>query len=236
MRSAPVLVVLLFLVLVVSTAFAESYVSVWEEANVNSAATSSWFGSVGMIVTPTANTTPAGAATASWHRVKRDAGNLDIANINCGITKDLEIGGANIKVPGSSTELIGNVKYQLHPAQWLDNPNFPEMAVGAFDVTNQLNRAFYIVLSKRIEMGAASNFNRVSLHLGFADNKLDSGALDGLFGGMEFMVGRATLIQAEYDAENFNCALRFSPSSRLSLDVGSLDGDFGFGATYRSQF
>lgn len=237
MRSS-FLVVAVCLLLAVSAACAQSYVSVWEADKTEQAGTSSWFGNVGMIVTPTASVPAPSAATAQWHRVDRDAGDVDVIGVNFGVTNWLEIGGARVDDEAAEdAEEIANVKVLLPVAKWFDEANWPTVAIGAVDVSNELNRSYYMVLSKAFPMGASADTARqLKLSFGIADSESDSGALDGVFGGIEFPAFRHGLIQAEYDGDAFNAALRYTPMGRVSLDIGTLDSDFGFGLTYRSSF
>lgn len=234
MRAAITVVVALLLVAAMSTAFAQSYVSVWEDSSAGMASTSSWFGNVGMVVTPTAMTPPASGVTATYHRIERDAEDVNVWGVNFGITDALEAGASRIDIAGNGTETVGNLKLKLDAASWLGQPEFPELAVGVFDLSDQIDRAYYLVLSKSFELTGSSS--KINLHLGFADNETDSGSLDGLFGGLEFQALKLGVVQAEYDGDAFNAALRYNASRTLQLDLGVLDGDFGYGATYRSQF
>ncbi|MEN6643319.1 MAG: hypothetical protein ABFE08_12810 [Armatimonadia bacterium] len=232
------LVAAVCLLLVVSAACAQSYVSVWEAGEATQTSTSSWFGNVGMIVTPTAAVPAPSAATAQWHRVDRDAGTVDVIGVNFGVTNWLEIGGARVDDEAAEdAEEIANVKVLLPVAKWFDEANWPTVAIGAVDVTNELNRSFYLVLSKDLSAGTPAQIARqLKVHLGVADSDSETGALDGVFGGIEFAAFRDGVVQAEYDGDAFNAALRYTPMGRISLDIGTLDSDFGFGLTYRSNF
>ena len=234
MRFALIAAVTLLLIITVSAASAEPYVSVWEDEAASYSGTQSWFGHVGLVITPTAQTPPASGAALEYHRIQRDIDDVDIWGATFGVTDWLEAGGAFVEIPGGDDETVGNLKVRIPVSQWLDNPSFPDVAVGAFDVTDQLNRAFYLVMSTSYELDGS--IPAINLHLGLADNKTNSGSLDGIFGGIEFAAMRYGTVQAEYDGEDFNAAFRYRPGRHLTLDVGTLGGDFGYGATYQSQF
>lgn len=236
MRSALLVAVLVALVVAVSVASAEEYVSVWDDADANQAATSSWFGNVGLIVIPTAAMPPPSAATLQWHMIDRDGGDVNILGVNFGVTEWLELGAARIDPEGADAEVVGNVKVRVPLGEWLEMPEIPAVAFGAVDISDEINRSLYFVLSKDFPLGEEAGNRKVSVHLGVADNKADFGALDGLFGGIEFQAFRYGMIQAEYDGSDVNAAIRFNATKRLQLDLGTLDGDLGFGATYRSSF
>lgn len=236
MRFALLVAIALLLMLAVSTAIAEPYVSVWAEDGAQVTGTPSWYGSVGLIATPSAALPPASGATAQYHRIQRDPDDINVWGVNFGVTDWLEAGGTRVDISGDGGKTIGNLKLKVPAAKLLENPVFPEVAVGCFDVTNELNRAFYVVLSKSFALEQTGYLPRINLHLGFADNKTDDGALDGVFAGIEFNAMKFGIVQAEWDGEAFNADLRINASSHLSFDVGLLDSDLGYGASYKSQF
>jgi hypothetical protein len=236
MRSAVIAVALI--VLVAGACCAEgSYVSVWGAESTASQSTSSWYGNVGLIVTPTAYTPPASATAIGGHWIDRDPDATWVATVNFGLTDDLEVGGAYVELPNASSEAIVNLKYHLNVAKWLGEPNLPEMAVGSFDVADQINRSIYMVFSKGFPVDSAkADSPRINLHAGWGVSETSGGALDGFFGGVEFNALKYGLVQAEYDGDAFNVDFRYSLTPSVSLEIGLLDGDAGGGATYRSQF
>lgn len=248
MRAAITIAVVMLLIVAASAVVAEPYVSVWQDQATGFQGTASWYGNVGLIVTPTAILPPATAATAQYHRIQREHTDVDVWGVNFGVTDWLEAGGTHVDldpdligndalfdVLDHSGQTIGNVKVGLDIAKWLCTPSLPALAIGSFDVTNEINRAFYVVMSKSFQLSGPCS-PPINLHLGYANNDLGSGALSSVFGGIEFAAGRYGLVQAEYDSAEFNADFRFNISNHLSLDAGVLDGDFGYGATYRSQF
>ena len=233
MRFALTVAVTLLLIIAVSTAMAEPYVSVWQDASTAFSGTTSWYGNVGLIVTPTAQTPPAGGAAVQYHRIRRDTKDINIYGATFGVTNNIEAGATRIDQLGGGNETVGNVKIRLDVGKWLNNGSFPSVSVGAFDLTNQINRALYVVMSSSYKFGGA--VPAINLHMGFASNDAGTGSLNGLFGGIDFQALRAT-VQAEYDGSDFNAALRYKAMGKLSLDIGTVGGDLGYGATYQSQF
>lgn len=236
MRPA-VIVVVLLAVLAVTSAFAEPYVSVWGEEAAATQATSSWYGNTGLIITPTTATPPASAASVAAHWVDRDPDATALVSVNFGLTNELEVGGAWIETPADDSEVIVNLKYRLDIARWLEEPNLPDLALGVFDIANQLDRSWYLVLGKSFRLDEnAPESPQIGLHVGYADSDTGGGPLDGLFAGVDFKAFRYGVIQAEYDGDDINAAIRYNATDQLSLDLGILDGDLGAGATYRSRF
>jgi hypothetical protein len=234
-RCALIAVVLLLLIVAVSVATADSYVSVWQDQAQAMQATPSWFGNIGMIVTPTAATPSPAAGTVEYHRIQRSPNAINVWGVNVGVANGLEVGGARIDSESGGSNNVGNVKLAIPAAKWLNNSQVPMMAIGSFDVTDSINRALYFVMSKGFQTNGPGS-TVVNLHLGLAQNKTHSGALHGVFGGAEFQVFSQGLVQAEYDGDKFNADFRLGLSNHFSLDVGDLGGDIGYGATYKSTF
>jgi len=236
-RSALLIVAvcLLATLMLSSMALADAYVSVWGDTGPKATVTSSWYGNTGLILTPSAETLPPQGSTIGWHRVNRDPDSLDAWTVNFGLIQDLEVGGARVDTSNTESEDIANLKYRIPVGQWLQNPEFPQVAIGVWDATDVINRSYYVVLSKVFDLGLPSGAT-ITLHLGLANNQANKGTMDGVFGGLEFWAFRYGLIQAEYDGDAFNVALRYMMSNHLSVDLGRLDGDLGWGATYSSGF
>ena len=75
----------------------------------------------------------------------------------------------------------------------------------------------------------------INAHLGFGDNEEEGGALDGVFGGVDFTVNKQAIIQTEYDGEHFNALVRWKIGHRLSVDGGAVDGDFTYGISFNTE-
>ncbi len=214
-----------------------SYVSVWGAEDQSQQSTSSWYGNVGLIVTPSAYTPPASAATIGGHWVDRAPDATWVANVNFGLTRDLEIGGAWIEQPNADAEVVVNAKYHVDAAKLLGEANLPDMAVGVFDVADEINRSIYLVFSKSFRVDSSKpDGARINLHAGWGVAEQDGGPLDGFFGGVEFRALKDALVQAEFDGDAFNADIRYNVTPAVSVEVGVLDGDLGAGLTYRSQF
>lgn len=237
MRPALCVAVLIVLVSALTAACAEPYVSVWEDQAATQITTPSWFGTTGLILTPTAETLAPSEVSADWHGINRDEGNTNLFGLAVGVTPEVELGGSFVDPEDGDSELIGNVKVRIPICRWFDEPNWPDLAFGAIDISDQLNRELYFVFSKNYYVGddPASRY-RIGVSLGIGDNRADEGSLDGLFGGIEFGILKHGLLQAEYDGNDFNVAARYLTGKRFSLDVGLLGGDFGWGASYNSGF
>jgi hypothetical protein len=212
----------------------------WEQSGPEATPVASWFGSTGLVVIPTAYVLDPATAQVEYHHINADNnGNpaLQIFGGNVGVTSDLEVGvtrfqgietGDSLNPTTSKTAL--NAKYHLQMNKWLNSPDMPDVAVGVFDVTNQFNRAWYVVASKQVNF-LESGPTSLGLHLGYARNEARQGALDGIFGGVDFVPFKNLIAQAEYDSNHFNAAVRYFPTKWFSLDLSSVDSNFGWGAT-----
>lgn len=228
--------VLVVMVLAASVAMADPYMSVWGVDTPATRVNNSWIGSSGMIMTPVAKTVAPQAGIWTVHYIDYDAGKVQSANVNFGITPSLEVGAAYIDVDGDGSEVVANAKYSLDLAKWTGNEDAPEVAIGAWDIANEFNRSFYVVLSQDVRLKESGDTSNFRLHLGYGDNDLDGGALDGFFGGIEFIPFERGLIQLEHDGENLNAAFNYYISDTVGLQIGSLDGDLGAGISLHTGF
>ena len=216
----------------------------WGIARVEQSPTSSWYGSTGLILTPSAYVAPATKPTASFHRVELDTYNQDVVNANVSLMADLELGVARIKnVPqrgvlaqALTNQTVFNAKYQLNLGPWLDMVDAPDVAVGVWDAADKLNRAIYVVASKTFSLAEEGSLSQFAVHVGLGDTKRSVGAMDGLFAGVEFVPFAGAVVQVEYDSEDYNAAVRYFATEAISLDVGLIDGDLGWGASARTVF
>lgn len=230
MRIALLVAVCMAMVLAAHSALlAQSFVSVWSDTGMDFGVAPAWFGNTGLVLTPSAFVSGPSKGTISYHWVDTDGDATDIANLNVGVAAGLEIGGTWIDGPSGDSELVGNAKWRLPVEKWFALEELPTVAIGGVDLTDELDRKLYVVLSKGMPIGMDES-RRVNVHLGYGDS--DGGILNGFFGGLTFGAFRNSVINAEYDGENFNADLRWGLRDRLTLDVGVLDGDFGIGLTY----
>ncbi len=228
----------LVLALACATVVADPYLSIWEMETAESNVTNSWTGSTGMILTPTANTCVPQAMIGSFHWIDIEPSAADIWSVNIGITADLEIGAARLSQEwaGRDSEIIANAKYNLDLGRWSENPDAPEVAVGVWDMGNAVNRTYYLVLTQDMEIAEEAEVSNLRVSIGYGDTDVDGGVMDGIFGGIEFVPFESGLVKIEYDADDFNAALAYSWSDKLSLEIASIDGDLGAGVNFQTGF
>lgn len=208
---------------------AQNFVSVWSDTGMDLGMDPAWYGNTGLVLTPSAYSSSPGCGTISYHWLDTDGDSTDLANLNVGLAAGLEIGGSWADGPSGDSELVGNAKWRLPVEKWLTQEDLPAVAIGGVDLTDELDRKLYVVLSKNMPVGMDES-RMVGVHFGYGDS--DGGILNGFFGGVTFAAFRNSVINAEYDGENFNADLRWGLRDRLTVDVGVVDGDFGIGLTY----
>jgi hypothetical protein len=110
------------------------------------------------------------------------------------------------------------------------------LAVGAFDLTDQIDRSVYAVVSHDLGAGILSpkgQFTKPQLHVG-----VGGGRLDGLFGGVSVTVGGKADVMAEYDSENLNLGVRWPLIPKVAVTAAALDGldDLALGISLKSPW
>ncbi len=216
----------------------------WEEPAPELQPVPSWYGSTGLIVTPTALMCPPHQIQGGWHQMEFDIKEQRVYGANVGITPQIEVGITrvqNIKPRGVAQtsytdETILNAKYKLDMAEWFDNPLAPDVAIGVWDWANDLNRAYYLVMSKEVPMAQEVAGRQLNVHLGVGNNDRNTGPLEGIFFGADLVPFESSLLQLEYDGDNLNGALRYYPANWISLDAGLVDDNFGWGVGIGTNF
>jgi len=244
MRPLLLAVTIACLGLVASVSAQTVSVEDWDATVQGNVSTASWYGSTGLILTPSAEIGPPMKLQGGMHRIELDDTTQSVYNVNVAITADLEFGVARLEdirpqgiiAEGLTDENVLNAKYNVDLGPWLGLDATPQVAIGVWDLSDQLNRAFYVVASKEFALREEGTFSQFKLHVGFGQTEHSAGALDGLFCGIEFVPFANAIVQAEYDAEDINANLRFFLTEWLSADVGVIDGDFAWGASARTAF
>lgn len=216
----------------------------WEEPTAGLGSVPAWYGATGLIITPTALICPTNQVEGCIHQLEFDMKNQTIYGANVGLTPKLEIGVTHIKnisprppaQGGYTDETIMHVKYQLEVGEWFDNPFAPDVALGVWDWANELNRSYYLVLSKEVPMVEETTSRAMNVHVGLGNNDRDAGPLDGLFAGVELAPFDDALLQIEYDGDDINGALRYYIAPWISLDIGVVSDDLGWGVSATSNF
>lgn len=220
----------------------DSLYGAWAATGPASNATPSYLGSTGLLITPTAMVTAPWKVSGYFHEINSD----DLQTfygLTVGLPAGLEVSGLWLQnlepLPSdpdiTRDETVLNAKWQLPLGPVLGNPLAPKVAVGAFDATDEVNRTYYVAVSRSFSL-VQNNQAPLNVHVGWGNAKVSGTRLDGFFGGVDLSPFPHALVQVEYDAKDLNAGLRYYPVPYGSLDVGVVAGDFAWGATLRSDW
>ncbi len=202
----------------------------------------SYLGSTGLLITPTAMVMPPLKAGGFYHQVRTDP-HQSFWGATVGLPGGLELSAARLKnlepLPTAPeeyrSETVVNAKYQVPLGKMLGNPLAPKVAVGVIDASNEVNRTYFLTLSRSFTL-TQTDQAAINLHVGWGNTNKENTRLDGFFAGADFSPFRNALLQIEYDAKDLNAGIRLYPTPWLSLDAGVVNDDFAWGATARSEF
>ena len=192
----------------------------------------SLIGPTGMLLVPTAETLgllqwDVGAANV-WADSEPDTSAI---YANVGLLPRLEVGFARLKAEEAGAETLLNAKFGV-----VGLAAKTALAVGGFDLTDQIDRSFYVVASHELGAGIISpkgRFTMPRLHVG-----VGGGRFDGIFGGLSVTVGGKADVMAEYDGEQVNLGVRWPLIPKVAVTAAALDGlgDLALGVSVRSPW
>lgn len=217
----------------------------WGTGNPEKGSQPSWYGPTGLIYTPSALVGAPLKVRGGLHMVSFDE-EQTVLNATVALTDSIEAAVARVEdVPpsaaliggGYTNETVTSLKYKIALDRWVGGMEIaPDLAVGVWDLSDSINRSFYVVASMGVGVTGNDADSPLKVHVGFAQSERDCkvgdlklGGLDGLFAGIEFVPTANALLQVEYDSEDINAALRYFPLSWLSVEAGLLDGEFAWG-------
>lgn len=179
----------------------------------------SLLGPTGLLVTPTAEVMGMAQWNVGASAVRVDEGpDQSLLYANLGFVSKLEVGATREKLEGADAETLINAKIQvLGPL-----PGKISLAAGVIDITDQVDRSGYAVLSHTLGAGLLMREGQITspqIHLG-----VGGGRFDGVFGGLSAVVGRNLTVLAEYDSEDVNIGARLPLGANLTATVAGMDG------------
>jgi len=193
----------------------------------------SLLGPTGLILTPTASTLGMTEFDVGVSGIRGDEGaDETIIYGNAGVLPGLEVGLSDDRLEHQDSEVLVNAKLRLFqpPLGRLT------LSAGMTDITDQVERTSYLVLSHAVGAGIVTRVGPVTLpqiHIG-----VGNGRLDGVFGGVSTVVGRRVEVMAEYDGDHVNVGARVPLALRFAATVAALDGleDFAAGVSFSSPW
>ncbi|ANO34180.1 YjbH domain-containing protein [Vibrio breoganii] len=167
----------------------------------------------GLIFTPNAQTIEAGRGSALFSQgvpYRGSIAELDNWYVNAGVFPHLEVGGRIVTTDYNSNcftegcgirDLSATAKFQL---PYLEDLTGFNLAFGAQDIGGAASNfdAYFVVADTEIE-----SFN-LRLSGGYGQSDLSLGVLDGPFAGAEWQPFDFVQLAGEYDAQEFNAAVR----------------------------
>ena len=192
----------------------------------------SFLGPSGLLFVPTADVVGAMQWDAGGAAVWVDEGE-DATYVfgNIGLMPKLEFGFSRDDLEGETAETLLNAKYRL-----LELPARVQVAVGALDITNEVDSTYYAVASHELGAGIVKPHGLIKaprIHGGVAE-----GRLDDIFLGFSALVGETAEVLADYDSEEVNVGVRWSLVHDLKLTVAAVHDldDYAAGLSYGSTW
>jgi len=193
----------------------------------------SMLGPTGLILTPTADTLGMTEFDVGVSGIRfDDNGNETVIYGNAGVLPGLEVGVSHDRFGNEDSQTLVNAKLRLF------RPPLGRftLSAGMIDITDQVDRTSYLVLSHAIGAGVITRVGPVTLpqvHIG-----IGNGRLDRVFGGVSTVVGRRVEVMAEYDGAHVNVGARVPLALRFAATVAGLDGfkDVAAGVSFSSPW
>ena len=199
-------------------------------------ADAAWIGSTGLILTPSADVAADGSADLQAHFIDR-ANDVKLYGGTFGLGHGLEVATSVVDPDGAGTNTLLHFKYS-HPFDTGQAVEPLRVAFGMNDVSNQLDRSYYVVATKALtipeETMAGLGVRSAEVSLGFA-NSNNGTMLDGVFVGARADLPYGLCAMLEYDTDDLNFGVQYRLGG-FGLDVAILDGDPGYGAVFSTGF
>jgi len=195
-------------------------------------ADSSLLGPTGLVTIPTAETLGLLRWNVGGANIWAGSGpDESVVYANIGLLPRLELGFSRLEAEDAEAETVLNAKLRV-----VGMPGKITLAVGAFDLTDQIDRSVYAVVSHDLGAGILSpkgQFTKPQLHFG-----VGGGRFDGIFGGISVTVGGKADVMAEYDSENLNLGVRWPLVPKVAVTAAALDSfdDFSLGVALNSPW
>ncbi|HEX3000234.1 MAG TPA: YjbH domain-containing protein [Armatimonadota bacterium] len=187
--------------------------------------TPSFYGPVGYLFTPSADTLGKGNYMLSMHhRARRNLLAMTYSPLN-----SVEVGVTMLDPtrPGQEkTEVALNAKLLL----LREGQNNPALAVGMWDVADWMEQTPYAVLSKDVSLPWPKRPARFSAGYGGGMYK------ERGFGGVMLPLSPSVTTMAEFDGTNANVGLRMELPRGFTLDVGAVNWELGVGASFGAKW
>lgn len=190
---------------------------------VPAAAAPNWLGQTGLLRTPTADALNSGDWNASFHYITDVA---SVAAANVGLARGLEVGGVWYDQQNRRfSRFAASAKYRLIS----ETPKGVGVAVGWWDVSNQVNSTLYGVVSKTLTQVSGHPLRG---HIGYGGGVYRN----NVFAGADLPLVPNLLAMLEYDGSDFNGGVRWGLPSGIRVDAGFVRQQLGIGASFNARF
>ena len=192
----------------------------------------SLIGPTGLVTVPTADTLGLLQWNVGASNAWTDSGpDESVIYANLGLLPRLEVGFARLEPEDADAETVLNAKFRV-----ISLPGKVSLAVGAIDLTDQIDQSVYAVVSHDLGAGIVSpkgQFTKPRLHVG-----VGGGQFDGIFGGVSVTVGGKADVMAEYDGDDVNVGVRWPIIPKVLVTAAALDGfsDLALGLCLKSPW
>lgn len=192
----------------------------------------SLFGPTGLLAIPTAELLGMTQWNVGASAIWIGDNDADVLYGNMGLLPRLEVGVARTDFDQGEAETLVNAKLGLLHAV----PGEVSLAVGVVDLTDQMDRSVYVVLSHTLGAGVLMRKGTVTspqVHVG-----IGGGRFDGLFAGLSATVEERVKVMAEYDGDDINLGATWPLAPNLTGTLAVLNGldDLGAGLTLSSPW
>lgn len=153
--------------------------------------------------------------------------NLYGGNIGLGEKTPIELGATIVKPEGGSSKTVLNAKVGLTVGK--EEPI--DVAVGVIDVSDELDRAIYLVAGKVLNAKSAGKGGVPAVY-GIVGLATSDAGLDGLLVGLTSTLPTGLNVHLEYDTEDVNLGVNYPLSEALNLRADLVSDETGFGISY----
>jgi hypothetical protein len=191
----------------------------------------SFNGYTGLIYTPTAEVLAPDTWSAGAYSVDLDEVFPDRYCFSYGAGGNLEVTVLKLAPENGEKETIISGKYQIFP----ESKGRAALSVGAIDITKEMETTVYMVASRTLTGAFEVKKRRVFETLGHIG--IAGGGMDGIFAGIEFVLGPSLRIIGEYDTKDFNIGGRIIINDQLAITGAVFDFDkLGIGVSFSKAF
>lgn len=191
----------------------------------------SFNGYTGLFYVPTAEVLAPDTWSAGAFSVDLDAVFPDRYCFSYGFPGNVEVNVVKYVPDKGEKETVISGKYQIFP----ETKGRAALAMGVFDITKETQTTVYIVASRTLGGPFEVRERRVFETIGHIG--IGGGGLEGIFAGVEFVLGPSFRVIGEYDTKDFNIGARILINDQVAITGAIFDFDrLGLGISLKKAF